>query len=72
MIGIQICGKTPEREFKILAAEQCTTTDGLVTKAVALLFDNYKKPVPVALKKKLSALGLGLLGPIMWVVTLPC
>jgi hypothetical protein len=46
------------RDFKILAAENLATTDGMVTKAVALLFEKYKKPVPTTLTAKLRTLGL--------------
>jgi hypothetical protein len=46
------------REFKILAAELSTTTDGALTKAVALLFEKYGKPVPNAISSKLRLLDL--------------
>jgi hypothetical protein len=46
------------REFKILAAELSTTTEGALTKAVALLFEKYGKPVPKAIGQKLTELHL--------------
>jgi hypothetical protein len=46
------------REFKILAAELSTTTDGALTKAVALFFEEYGKPVPDAIVAKLETLNL--------------
>ena len=46
------------REFKILTAELSTTTEGALTKAVALLFEKYGKPVPEAVTAKLESLHL--------------
>jgi hypothetical protein len=46
------------RDFKILAAEMSTTTEGALTKAVALLFQDQGKEIPKAITSKLKELDL--------------
>jgi hypothetical protein len=45
------------RAFKMLAAEQLKTTDGMLHKAVELVLKEYKKPIPTVLSHKLKKLG---------------
>ena len=42
------------KEFKVLAAQQGMTTDLMLTKALALLFDDCGKKPPAALRRKLA------------------
>lgn len=42
------------REFKVLAAQRGMTTDLMLTKALALLFDNYGEKPPAAIRRKLA------------------
>lgn len=44
------------REFKILVAEQDSTTDGMVNKAIALLFESYGRPAPKSIVARLKTL----------------
>ena len=46
------------RELKVLIAKHDTTTDAAVTKAVALLFENYGARVPRSISQRLKTLGL--------------
>ena len=44
------------REFKMLVAEQDGTTDGMVNKAIALLFESYGRRPPKSIVSRLKTL----------------